>query len=83
MTKDDLTTRLRAIVAEHMDVPPEKVTLDANFEADLAGDSLDAIEIIIAAEDEFDIEINDETSEKIKDFGQLVDVVAKMLAVPA
>lgn len=55
-TKD----RVSKIVVEHLGVDPEKVTEEAYFEEDLSADSLDVVELVMAFEEEFEIEITDD-----------------------
>jgi acyl carrier protein len=58
--------RVRSIVAERLGVDEEKVTIDAEFIGDLNADSLDLVEVIMAMEQEFDLEIKDEEAENIR-----------------
>lgn len=57
--------RIREIVSLQLDVPFEDVTLEKSFGKDLDADSLDFVEMLMAIEDEFDLEIPDEDAEKI------------------
>ena len=57
--------RVKKIVVEHLGVDAEKVTEDASFIDDLGADSLDIVELVMAFEEEFGIEIPDEDAEKI------------------
>ncbi len=58
--------RVQSIVAERLGVDEEKVTMDAEFIGDLNADSLDLVEVIMAMEQEFDLEIKDEDAENIR-----------------
>jgi acyl carrier protein len=58
--------RVQAIVAERLGVDEDKVTMDAEFIGDLNADSLDLVEVIMAMEQEFDVEIKDEDAENIR-----------------
>ena len=58
--------RVRSIVSERLGVDEEKVTMDAEFIGDLNADSLDLVEVIMAMEQEFDMEIKDEDAENIR-----------------
>ena len=57
--------RVKEIIIEQLGVKPEEVTNEASFVDDLGADSLDTVELVMALEEEFDIEIPDEDAEKI------------------
>ena len=57
--------KIREIVVEHLGVDPEEVKIESSFIDDLGADSLDTVELIMALEEEFGIEIPDEDAEKI------------------
>jgi acyl carrier protein len=61
----DIEARVKKIVAEHLDVDEDKITSNASFTDDLGADSLDQVELVMAFEEEFGIEIPDEAAEKI------------------
>ncbi|MCS6987635.1 MAG: acyl carrier protein [Sphingomonadaceae bacterium] len=61
----DIAERVKKIVVEHLGVEPEKVTEDSSFIEDLGADSLDTVELVMAFEDEFGVEIPDDAAEKI------------------
>ncbi|MDF3048291.1 MAG: acylcarrier protein [Candidatus Midichloriaceae bacterium] len=61
----DIETRVTKLIAEHLDVDPAKVKRDARFTDDLGADSLDQVELVMAFEEEFSIEIPDNNAEKI------------------
>jgi len=67
--------RVRKLIAEELDVDVNEVTLEAKLDDDLGADSLDAVELIMAIEDEFDIEINDEEAQKFKTVKQIVEYI--------
>ena len=67
--------RVRAIIAEQLGVKLEEVTDSASFIEDLGADSLDTVELVMALEEEFDIEIPDDQAEKIQSVGQAVDYI--------
>ncbi|MGC4191517.1 MAG: acyl carrier protein [Thermomicrobiales bacterium] len=64
--------RVQGIVAERLGVDAEKVVPEAEFIGDLDADSLDLVEVIMAFEQEFDLEIKDEDAEKIRTVGDAV-----------
>jgi acyl carrier protein len=67
--------RVRGIVAERLGVDEDKVTSDAEFIGDLNADSLDLVEVIMALEQEFDTEINDQEAENIRTVGDAVSYI--------
>ena len=73
----DILERVRKIVIEHLDADPEKVTEKASFIDDLGADSLDNVELVMAFEEAFDIEIPDEDAEKIRTVNDAVDYIGK------
>ena len=67
--------RVKEIIVENLGVDATSVTLQASFVNDLGADSLDTVELVMALEEEFDIEIPDEEAEKIQTVGQAVDYI--------
>ena len=65
----DIAERVKKIVVEHLGVEPDKVTDQASFIDDLGADSLDTVELVMAFEKEFDIDIPDEEAEKLRTVG--------------
>lgn len=65
--------RVKKIVAEQLSVPMEQVTGEASFVDDLGADSLDTVELVMALEEEFEIDIPDEVAEKIMTVQDAVD----------
>ena len=61
----DVADRVKKIVVEHLGVEDEKVTIDSSFIDDLGADSLDTVELVMAFEEEFSIDIPDDAAEKI------------------
>jgi acyl carrier protein len=61
----DIAERVKKIVVEHLGVEADKVNEDASFIDDLGADSLDTVELVMAFEDEFGVEIPDDAAEKI------------------
>lgn len=65
----DVAERVKKIVVEHLGVEESKVTENASFIDDLGADSLDTVELVMAFEKEFDIDIPDEEAEKLRTVG--------------
>ncbi|MDD2558838.1 MAG: acyl carrier protein [Desulfuromonadaceae bacterium] len=69
--------RVQKIVAEQLGVEEEQVTMEASFMDDLGADSLDTVELVMALEEEFEIEISDEDAEKIQKVRDAVEYVSE------
>ncbi|MDR0287075.1 MAG: acyl carrier protein [Clostridiales bacterium] len=67
--------RVKKIVAEQLSVDEDEVTMEASFIDDLGADSLDIVELIMALEEEFEIEIPDSDAEKITSVGDVVEYI--------
>jgi len=67
--------RVKKIIVEQLDVKEEDVKSEASFVEDLGADSLDTVELVMALEEEFDIEIPDEEAEKITTVQSAIDYV--------
>lgn len=67
--------RVQAIIVEKLGVNESQVTEDASFQEDLGADSLDLVELIMALEEEFGIEIPDEDAEKIRTVGEAMKYI--------
>ena len=67
--------RIKSIIVEQLSVDETAITMDTSLMKDLEADSLDAVEIMMAIEDEFDIEIPDEDAEKFQSIGDIVKYV--------
>ena len=72
---DDIFERVQDIVVQQLGVDKTKVTLEANFANDLGADSLDTVELVMAIEEEFAIEIPDEDAEKIATLDQAIQFI--------
>ena len=67
--------KIKSIVAEQLGVDEDQVTEDASFVDDLGSDSLDTVELIMAFEEEFDVEIPDEDAQKIKTVKDVMEYI--------
>ncbi len=83
MSKQDIFDKVKEIVVDQLEVEPEKVTPEASFANDLEADSLDTVELVMALEEAFDIEIPDEAAEQIDTVGKAVDYIQEKLETPA
>jgi acyl carrier protein len=73
----DIEARVKDIIINELGVEAEKVTSEASFVEDLGADSLDTVELVMAFEEEFGIEIPDEDAEKMQTVGDAVDYIRK------
>ena len=71
----DTADRVQKIVVEHLGVEADKVTQDASFIDDLGADSLDIVELVMAFEEEFGVEIPDDAAEKISTVKDAIDYI--------
>lgn len=69
--------KIKSIISDELNIDQSKITKEANIREDLGADSLDAVEVIMALEDEFGITIDDDTAQNFKTVGDLVDYVEK------
>jgi acyl carrier protein len=72
--------KVREIIVEQLGVKPEQVVPEASFIDDLGADSLDTVELVMAFEDAFNIEIPDEDAEKLQRVGDAIEYLKKKLA---
>ena len=72
--------KVKDIIIEQLQVDESEVTMDTNLMKDLSADSLDAVEIIMAIEDEYEIEIPDEEAEKFANIGDIVHFIEEQIA---
>jgi acyl carrier protein len=79
---DELIARVRKVIAVSKRIPEEKVTIDSAFE-ELGIDSMDAVEILFALENEFDVNIPDDEVKTVRNVRQMVEGVERLLAAKA
>ncbi|MBF0423093.1 MAG: acyl carrier protein [Magnetococcales bacterium] len=72
-----IAERVKKIVVEQLQVEPDQVTDDAHFVDDLGADSLDTVELVMALEEEFGMEIPDDAAEKIQTVRQAIEYIEK------
>ncbi len=73
----DIAERVKKIIVEHLGVDADKVKEDASFIDDLGADSLDNVELVMAFEEEFGIEIPDDAAEQIQTVGDAIKHISK------
>ena len=73
----DIATRVKKIVIEHLGAEEGKVVPEANFIDDLGADSLDTVELVMAFEEEFSVEIPDDAAEKIQTVQDAISFIEK------
>lgn len=71
-----IPTKVKDIIVEQLGVDPEKVKAEASFIDDLGADSLDIVELVMAMEEEFDLEIPDEDAEKLRTVQDVASYIA-------
>ena len=76
----DIADRVKKIVVEHLGVDEGKVTETSSFIDDLGADSLDTVELVMAFEEEFNIEIPDDAAKKIQTVGDAVSFISSKAA---
>ena len=75
MSSEEILEKVKGIIIEQLGVTDTAVTMEASFIDDLGADSLDIVELIMAIEEEFDIEIPDSDPEKVVTVGDVVDYI--------
>jgi len=71
----EIETKLREIVCQQLDVEPSQVKLGTSFVDDLGADSLSVVELILALEESFGVDVPDEDAEKLRTFGDAVEYI--------
>ena len=72
---EDVSSKVKKIVADHLGIEEAKVTEESSFIDDLGADSLDTVELVMAFEEEFEIEIPDDAAEKIQTIKDAIDFI--------
>jgi acyl carrier protein len=75
MNRDELLKKMKTIVADKLSISEEQVTEEASFIEDLGADSLDTVELVMALEDEFALDIPDEDAEKLTTVGKAMEYI--------
>jgi acyl carrier protein len=80
---EEIFQKVKKIVIDQLEVDADKVTPEASFANDLGADSLDTVELVMALEEEFDIEIPDEEAEQIDTVGKAVENISSKVEATA
>jgi acyl carrier protein len=75
MADKPIDQRVKDIIVEQLGVKPDQVTTEAKFIEDLGADSLDTVELVMALEEEFGIEVPDEQAEKLQSVGDVIKYI--------
>jgi acyl carrier protein len=79
LSKDNIISKVKEITSEQLGVDESQITAEANFVDDLGADSLDTVELVMALEEEFDLEISDEEAEKLTTVEKVISYVEHCL----
>jgi len=79
MLKEDIIKKVKEITSEQLGVDESQITPEAKFVDDLGADSLDTVELVMALEEEFDLEISDEEAEKLTTVQKVIDYIEDRL----
>ena len=79
LSKDDIASKVKEITSEQLGVDESQITPEAKFVDDLGADSLDTVELVMALEEEFDLEISDEEAEKLTTVNRVVNYIEDCL----
>ena len=80
MEREELLKKIKAIVSDKLSISEDQVTEEASFIDDLGADSLDTVELVMALEDEFTMDIPDEEAEKLTTVGKAMDYILAHLS---
>ena len=80
MTQEEIFEKVKEIIVDQLGVPENSVTLEASFVDDLGADSLDIVELVMALEEEFEMEIPDADAEKVVTVSDVVDYLKDKIA---
>jgi len=80
MERDELLKKIKSIASDKLSISEDQVTEEASFIDDLGADSLDTVELVMALEDEFKMDIPDEEAEKLTTVGKAMDYILANLS---
>jgi len=79
LSKDDIVSKVKEITGEQLGVDESQITPEAKFVDDLGADSLDTVELVMALEEEFDLEISDEEAERLTTVNRVISYIEDCL----
>jgi len=79
MEREELLKKVKAIVADKLNISEDQITENASFTQDLGANSLDTVELVMALEDEFGLNIPDDEAEKLNTVGKAIDYILEHL----
>ena len=82
MAEKTIEEKVKDIIVEQLGVNPEQVTPQASFIEDLGADSLDIVELVMAFEEEFSVEVPDEDAEKLQTVGDVINYIKERAKSP-
>ncbi len=71
--------KIKEIIAEQLNIDEDTITMESSFREDLGADSLDVVELVMAVEEEFDVEFDDEEAENITTVGDAVNYITEIM----
>ena len=77
MTAQNIEAKVKSIIADQLGVSEDEIKMESSFIEDLGADSLDIVELVMAMEEEFEIEIPDEEAENIKTVGDAIKYISQ------
>lgn len=80
MTRENVAEEIKKLISESLSTDIKEIKEDSKFVDDLGADSLDIVELVMAMENKFNIEIPDEDAQKIKTVGEAIDYITKRIS---